>query len=198
MKLNVNNTVLQISAGLPNQFPADVIPQIALSGRSNVGKSSLINTLLGRKSFARVSSTPGKTITVNFYNIDKKLMLVDLPGYGFAKRTKEDQKRWSGLTDAFFTGNRNIDLLRGVVQLVDAKVGPTKDDLQMLDYLKQCEIPCIIVYTKTDKLNATGKKALLDSFGKFEEVIAEIPFSSQTKEGKDELWRQILNLCEIQ
>ena len=102
MKPNLNNTSLKISAGLVKQFPADRIPQIAFSGRSNVGKSSLINSLLSRKNLARVSGEPGKTITINFYDIDKKLYLVDLPGYGYAKRTFEDKKRWSALTDGLF------------------------------------------------------------------------------------------------
>ena len=107
MAINTQNVSLRMSAGLPRQFPADPIPQVAFSGRSNVGKSSLINTLLGRKSLARVSSAPGKTITVNFYDVDKKLFLVDLPGYGYAKRTAEDKKRWSELTDGYFTKNIN-------------------------------------------------------------------------------------------
>ena len=197
MKLNLNNTSLKISAGLPSQFPSDNIPQVAFSGRSNVGKSSLINCLLQRKSLARVSSTPGKTVTVNFYNIDNRLMFTDLPGYGFAKRTFEDKKRWSGLTDAYFTGNGNIDRLKCVIQLIDGKVGPTKDDLQMINYLAETETPYIIVYTKTDKLNATAKKELLASFGSFEGAIAEILFSSETKAGRDELWSCICDICKI-
>ena len=132
MAINLNKVSLRVSAGTPKQFPADPVPQIAFSGRSNVGKSSLINLLLGRKSMARVSSAPGKTITVNFYDLDGKLFLVDLPGYGFAKRTKEDQARWSGLTDGYFTANRNADRIKAVVQLVDSRIGPTKDDLDML------------------------------------------------------------------
>ena len=115
MKVNVNNVSLKISAGTPGQFVRAPMPQIAFSGRSNVGKSSLINTLLNRKSMARVSSAPGKTITVNFYDVDKKLLLVDLPGYGYAKRTKEDQIKWSTLVDGYFTNNPNIDLLRSVL-----------------------------------------------------------------------------------
>ena len=99
MKPNLNNVTLKITAGLPKQFPASPLPQIAFSGRSNVGKSSLINCLLGRKNLARVSGEPGKTITVNFYDLDGKLYLVDLPGYGYAKRSPEEKKRWSALTD---------------------------------------------------------------------------------------------------
>ena len=197
MKLNLNNTSLLISAGVPKQFPALVVPQVAFSGRSNVGKSSLINTLLQRKSLARVSGTPGKTVTVNFYNVDSKLLLVDLPGYGFAKRTFEEKKKWSALTDAYFTGNSNIDLLRCVVQLVDGKVGPTADDVQMLEYLTEAELPFIIVYTKTDKLNATQKKALKESMGKYPAALAEIMYSSETREGRDEVWNTILKLCEL-
>jgi len=197
MKINTNNSALLISAGVPKQFPALVMPQVAFSGRSNVGKSSLINTLLARKSLAHVSGTPGKTVTVNFYNIDSKLLLVDLPGYGFAKRTYEDKKRWSALTDAYFTGNNNIDLLRCVVQLIDGKVGPTADDKQMLEYLTAAELPFIIVYTKVDKLNATQKKALKESMGKYDGASAEIMFSSETREGRDEVWNTILKMCEI-
>lgn len=197
MKLNLNNTSLLISAGVPKQFPALVVPQVAFSGRSNVGKSSIINTLLQRKSLARVSGTPGKTVTVNFYNVDSKLLLVDLPGYGFAKRTFEEKKKWSALTDAYFTGNNNIDLLRCVVQLVDGKVGPTADDVQMLEYLTEAELPFIIVYTKIDKLNATQKKALKESMGKYPAALAEIMYSSETREGRDEVWNTILKLCEL-
>ena len=196
MKLNINNASLLISAGLPKQFPTLAVPQVAFSGRSNVGKSSIINSLLQRKSLARVSGTPGKTITVNFYSIDSKLLLVDLPGYGFAKRTFEDKKRWSALTDAYFTGNNNIDLLKCVVQLIDGKVGPTADDIQMLDYLTESELPFIIVYTKVDKLNATQKKALAASMGKYEGAFAEIMYSSQTNEGRDEVWRTIMQMCD--
>ena len=135
MSLNLNAVSLRISAGLPRQFPTDPMVQIAFSGRSNVGKSSLINSLLGRKSLARVSSSPGKTITINFYDVDKKLFLVDLPGYGFAKRPPADREQWSALTDGYFTKNPNFDLVKLVVQLIDSRVGPTKDDEMMLSFL---------------------------------------------------------------
>ncbi|MBQ2729477.1 MAG: YihA family ribosome biogenesis GTP-binding protein [Clostridia bacterium] len=197
MKINLNNSSLLISAGLPKQFPALVVPQVAFSGRSNVGKSSLINTLLQRKSLARVSGTPGKTVTVNFYSVDSKLLLVDLPGYGFAKRTYEEKKKWSALTDAYFTGNNNIDLLRCVVQLIDGKVGPTADDKQMLDYLTEAGLPFIIVYTKVDKLNATQRRALCESMGRYEAASAEILYSSESKEGREEVWNTIIKMCEL-
>ncbi len=199
MKPNLNNATLKITAGLIKQFPADRLPQVAFSGRSNVGKSSLINSLLNRKNLARVSGEPGKTITINFYDIDKKLYLVDLPGYGYAKRTFEDKKRWSALTDGFFTGNRNIDALKLVCQLVDSRTGPTSDDLDMLYYLREVGLPHIIVATKTDKLNATEKNKFLEIIAE-EELTRDLPlvmYSSKTNNGRVELWNQIYSACEV-
>ena len=193
LKPNLNNVSLKISAGVPKQFPREALPQIAISGRSNVGKSSLVNTLLNRKSLARVSSAPGKTIT------DKKMFLVDLPGYGYAKRSFEDKKKWSALTDGYFTSNPNIDLLRGVVQLVDSRIGLTADDVDMINWLIDSEIPFIVVATKVDKLNATERKnnlAQLKEDLHFTEDDVLVPFSSHTREGKEELWREIFKLCE--
>lgn len=199
MKLNLNNAELKITAGLIKQFPADRIPQAAFAGKSNVGKSSLINSLLNRKNLARVSGEPGKTITVNFFDIDKKLYLVDLPGYGYAKRSFEDKKRWSALTDGYFTQNSSIDSLRVVCQLVDSRTGPTNDDCDMLYFLHESRIPHILVATKTDKLNATEMR-------EFDECIAEneltrsltmIKYSSKTNRGRDELWKQLINYCGI-
>lgn len=198
MKLNIQNSSLKVTAGTAKQFPREALPQIAFAGRSNVGKSSLVNSLLGRRSLARVSATPGKTITVNFYDVDRKLYLVDLPGYGFAKRNAEDKKRWSALTDGFFTSNPDADLLKLVVQLVDSRVGPTADDCDMLAYLSQCEIPHIIVATKTDKLNVTERKKFAEMIGECEEAsdaLAVITYSSKNGEGKEELWRRILEAC---
>lgn len=198
MKPNLNNASLKISAGIPRQFPADRLPQVAFSGRSNVGKSSLINSLLGRKSLARVSGEPGKTITINFYDIDRKLYLVDLPGYGYAKRTFEDKKKWSALTDGYFTDNKNIDSLKLVCQLVDSRIGPTEDDLDMLYYLREAAIPHIIVATKTDKLNA-AEKANFNSIMEQEELAEGTPvllYSAKTNLGRDDLWKTIFAHCE--
>ena len=189
-----------MSAGDPRQFPADALPQVALAGRSNVGKSSLVNCLLNRKSFARVSGEPGKTITVNFYEIDKKMYLVDLPGYGFAKRTKSEAAKWRALTDGFFTNNRNFDLVKMVVQLIDSRIGPTKDDEDMLYYLTECGIPHIVCATKCDKLNATERKKTAQAISSHpalsgaDEVIF---FSSKTKEGRDALWNSIESHCNL-
>ncbi len=199
MKLNLHNAELKITAGAASQFPSDALPQIAFAGRSNVGKSSLVNSLLQRKSLARVSATPGKTITINFYDIDKKLYLVDLPGYGYAKRTASEQRKWSMLTDGYFTNNKSIDRLCLVIQLVDSRVGPTKDDVDMLNFLIQTETPHIIVATKCDKLNKTERN-------KFSECIAGcdaasraqavIMYSSKTGEGRDELLQRITAAAE--
>ena len=199
MALNIQNTSLKISAGIPSQIPGDPRPQVAFSGRSNVGKSSLINTLLGRKSLARVSSSPGKTITINFYDVDKKLYLVDLPGYGFAKRSPEDKKKWSALTDGYFTSNKNIDRLSLVIQLVDSRVGPTRDDEMMLDFLRASELPFIVVATKCDKLNATERKKNLAAIASHPLIdgTTVIPFSSLKGEGKDELWKTVLAHIKI-
>lgn len=191
MKWNLNNAALVMSAGLPKQFPADRLPQIAFSGRSNVGKSSLINSLLNRKNLARVSGEPGKTITVNFYNIDKKLYLVDLPGYGYAKRTKEDQKKWSSLTDGYFTNNPNFDSVRLVCQLIDSRIGPTEDDWDMLEYLTEARCNFIVVGTKCDKLNRTERNAFIDFM---KENMPEVPYvlySAKDGEGREDLWKAI-------
>jgi len=189
-----------MTAGFASQFPTDAIPQVALSGRSNVGKSSLINTLLGRKSLARVSSTPGKTITVNFYEVDKKLFLVDLPGYGFAARNPADRDKWSSLTDGYFTKNKNFDLVKGVVQLIDCRAGITKDDAMMLNFMNEAGIYYIIAVTKIDKLNKTERAASLEKIGN-DPLIAQgtpiIPFSSLKGEGKQELWRAISDCADV-
>lgn len=200
MKINIQNASLRATCGDARQFPAEPRPQVAFSGRSNVGKSSLVNSLLNRKSLARVSATPGKTITVNFYDVDKKLFLVDLPGYGFAKRDRSEQEKWSALTDGFFTANPNGDLLCLVVQLVDSRIGPTADDRMMLSFLNESAIPYVIVGTKTDKLNATERRKfteLIEGCDEARGTLELIPFSSKNGEGRDALWRTILSSCEL-
>lgn len=187
MSINYQNVNLVMSAGFPEQFPQDGLPQIAFSGRSNVGKSSLINALLGRKSLARVSGSPGKTITANFYNIDRQYYLVDLPGYGFAKRPDSEREKWSTLMGAYFDNNPNLRL---VVQLIDLKVGPTKDDDQMLSWLYETRTPYIIAATKADKLNVTDRKKNLDLLSG-DQMILEgthvIAFSALKGDGRDEI-----------
>lgn len=199
MKPNLNNVSLKVSAGLPKQFPADRFPQTAFSGRSNVGKSSLINSLLGRKSLARVSGEPGKTITLNFYDIDRKMYLVDLPGYGYAKRTFEDKQKWSALTDGYFTNNKNLDSVKLICQLVDSRTGPTEDDYNMLYYMREAGLPHILVATKTDKLNAAERNKFLEIIAD-DELTADLPlimYSSKSHAGREDLWKQIYSHCNL-
>ena len=196
MKINTNNTSLAITVGAQRQFIRDPKPQIALSGRSNVGKSSLINTLLGRKSLARVSSAPGKTITINYFDVDKKLFLVDLPGYGYAKRSKDSKRVWSTLTEDYFVKNPSADALKLVIQLIDIRTGPTDDDILMINWMIDMGVPFLVVATKTDKLSKKQLAEALESIHNefFNGTGIEIlPFSSVTREGKDELWKKIFD-----
>ena len=194
MKININNANIAITVGNSKQFPRDPRPEIALSGRSNVGKSSLINTLLGRKSLARVSSSPGKTITINYYDIDKKLFLVDLPGYGSAKRSQESKRSWSSLTEDYFVKNPSSDAIKLVIQLIDIRTGPTDDDIMMINFLIDNNVNFAVVATKTDKLSKTQLSNALEELHKeyFDGTGIEIiPFSSVTRVGKDEVWKKI-------
>ena len=194
MKVNVNNSNICMTVGDARQFPRDARPEIALSGRSNVGKSSLINTLLGRKSLARVSSAPGKTITINYYDIDKKLFLVDLPGYGYAKRSKESKRSWSTLTEDFFLKNPSADALKLVLQLIDIRTGPTDDDILMINWMIDMSVPFIVIATKSDKLSKKQIQEALESFENnyFKGTgIEVIPFSSVSRDGKDIVWNKI-------
>ncbi|MEE0835598.1 MAG: ribosome biogenesis GTP-binding protein YihA/YsxC [Clostridia bacterium] len=183
--LNLNNLSLAAVAGIPQQFVCDGLPQVAFSGRSNVGKSSLINTLLGRRSLARVSSTPGKTITVNYYDIDGKLYFVDLPGYGFAKRSPEERKRLSGLGDGYYASQKPAL----TVQLIDIKSGPTADDYTMLDFLRRTEKPYVIAATKCDKIGRTELNKRISDLSEYGQVVE---FSSLKGTGRDELWNLII------
>ena len=199
MKINVNNSNISLTVGNSRQFPRDPRPEVALSGRSNVGKSSLINTMLGRKSLARVSSTPGKTMTINYYDIDRKMYLVDLPGYGYAKRSQDSKRAWSGLTEDYFLKNPSADAIKLVIQLIDVRVGPTDDDIMMINWLIDTGVPFVVVATKTDKLSKSELKRQLDSFEEeyFKGTGIEIiPFSSVTRDGKDELWSKIFDAIQ--
>lgn len=199
MAVVFQNTELKMTAGRRDQFPRDALPQVALSGRSNVGKSSLINTVIGRKNYARTSSSPGKTVTINFYLIDKKIYLVDLPGYGYARRSGDDQKSFSRLTEDYLSGDGRPDL---VLQLVDLKVGPTQDDLMMIDWLNANKIPYAVVATKADKLNATTRRQNVEALRSHpylcppyaEKNIDVIEFSALSGDGKKEVISKILEV----
>ena len=196
MKINVNNANLELTVGNQKQFPRSPKPQIALSGRSNVGKSSLINTLLGRKSLARVSSAPGKTITINYYGIDGKMYLVDLPGYGYAKRSASSKEGWSKLTEDYFLNNPSSDALKLVIQLIDIRTGPTDDDVMMINWLIDNGVAFSVVATKCDKLSKSQLEAKLNEI--YDEYlkgtdIKILPFSSVSRLGKEELWQRIFD-----
>lgn len=189
--MNFSNAVFEASYGLSSQLPQDDVMEIAVSGRSNVGKSSLINKLLGRKSLARVSSVPGKTATINFYKITKDVRLVDLPDYGYAKVSKSEKRRWQDLIGSYYSQGRNLML---VVQLIDMRHPPSADDQNMISALIEHELPFIIVLTKCDKLSAKQRAERMEGFLKeipYADEITMVPFSSVTGEGVDRL-RQII------
>ena len=184
--MNFNSFDFEASYGTSAQLPASDLPEIAFAGRSNVGKSSLLNKVLNRKSLARVSSVPGKTVTINFFKGDG-IRLVDLPGYGYAKVSSSEKDRWAELMEGYFKSQRNIKL---VVQLVDMRHKPTKDDLTMINFLVETGYPFIIAMTKSDKLNKGEYKAQLEALSReFENLgdIKLIPFSALNGEGTDEI-----------
>lgn len=188
--MNYNTAYFEAAYGTSKQLPKSTIPEIAFSGRSNVGKSSLLNKLVNRKQLARVSGTPGKTVTVNFFRVGD-LRLADLPGYGYAKVSDSERKRWSDLMEGYFQSGREIKL---VVQLVDMRHPPSADDLNMLHFLQSMGLPFVIALTKSDKLNKTQRNARLEALKEelsFLDNYVAIPFSSQNGEGVDQLKEQI-------
>ncbi|HDM9002223.1 TPA: YihA family ribosome biogenesis GTP-binding protein [Listeria monocytogenes] len=189
--MDVNNVELIISAVRPEQYPETDLPEYALAGRSNVGKSSFINTMIRRKSMARISQKPGKTQTLNFYKIEEALFFVDVPGYGFAKVSKTEREKWVVMIETYITSREQ---LRGVIQIVDLRHKPTEDDRMMYEFLKYYDIPVIVVATKADKIprskwqkNAKIVRETLD----FDPDDKFVLFSSETKMGKDEAWQFI-------
>lgn len=180
--------------GTFEQLPASTIPEIVFSGRSNVGKSSLINKVFNRKNLARVSSVPGKTITINFYSCGNDAKIVDLPGYGYAKVAKSEKTRWANMMEKYFNSGRDIKL---VVQLVDMRHPATADDIMMMEFLEHAGIDYIVVMTKSDKLNKGEYKSRVEnsrqelSFVDLENII---PFSSQTGENVDKI-KAIIESC---
>ncbi|MGE7927604.1 ribosome biogenesis GTP-binding protein YihA/YsxC [Lysinibacillus xylanilyticus] len=191
--MKVHNVEMVISAVRPDQYPEDGLPEFALAGRSNVGKSSFINRMIGRKALARISSKPGKTQTLNFYKIEEQLFFVDVPGYGYAKVSKTEREAWGKMIERYFTGRNE---LKAVVQIVDLRHPPTVDDRMMYDFLKHYNIPCIVIATKADKI-PKGK------WDKHKKVVKEtldmdkndplIVFSSEKGIGFEEAWRTIEN-----
>lgn len=189
--MNFNNAQFEKAFGASQQLDASDLPEICFSGRSNVGKSSLINRILGRKAIARVSSKPGKTVTINFYRVDD-VRLVDLPGYGYAKVAFSEKERWAELMEGYFLSGRNIKM---VFQLIDMRHPATDFDLDMLDFLSQMGIPYTVILTKSDKLNKTETEKRLnlifEELGDFAENTRIIPFSAQNGQGCEQI-REII------
>jgi GTP-binding protein len=177
------------AASSPGQIPTARAPEVALAGRSNVGKSSLINRLTARRKLARTSQTPGCTRGLNFYSIDDRLTLVDLPGYGWARRSKEERAKWKALVEYYLETRAE---LAGVLILTDARRGPEEEETMLADYLAAAEIPCAWVLTKTDKLTRAALGARMRAMAELDEGGAQpIATSAQTGRGIDDLWAWI-------
>ncbi len=184
----IRNVELETVCGVTSTLPENIHPEVAFTGKSNVGKSSLINSLMNRKGLARTSAEPGKTQTLNFYNINDEIYLVDLPGYGFAKTSKAERERWGQMIENYLTSS---EMLRCVFLLIDIRHEPTVNDKQMYEWLDFLGIQTIVICTKADKI----KKSQLDKqlamirreLGADEELIM-LPYSSETKMGREEVW----------
>lgn len=191
MKINPNHVELIISAVKKEQYPEMGLPEVALSGRSNVGKSTFINSMIGRKNMARTSQQPGKTQTLNFYNIDEQLIFVDVPGYGYAKVSKKQREAFGKMIEMYLTTREELKL---VIQLVDLRHPPTEDDILMYDYLKHFEIPTLIVATKEDKVPKGKVQKHIKRIKQDLDLDANdkiISYSSLTKKKQPEIWTSI-------
>lgn len=189
--MNIHKVDLTISAVKPSQYPNTNFPDLAFAGRSNVGKSSLINKLLNRKTLARVSQKPGKTATINFYNIDDTLNFVDLPGYGFAKVSKEEKKRWGKMIETYLNTRKQLSQ---VILLVDSRHKPTEDDIMMLSFIRGVCPRAVVVATKFDKLKPSQRqmslKLIIDTLGlEGDDII--IGFSAVNGTGVEEFWTYV-------
>lgn len=194
--MRIVNSDLEAVAVKAAQYPPSDLPEIAFAGRSNVGKSSLLNLITGRKSLARVSGSPGKTRTINFYRCNDRFRIVDLPGYGYAKISRSESEKWGAMMESYLEGREN---LIKVVQLVDIRHKPSEQDVQMYEYLKYFKLDGIVVATKADKIGSNEKKRALklisDTLGMSEDDII-IPISSLKKNGHEELLDTIEYLLE--
>lgn len=195
--MNIHNASLTISAVAPAQYPAAAFPDIAFAGRSNVGKSSFINKILNRKNLARTSSTPGKTATINFYNIDDALYLVDLPGYGYANVSHTEREKWGKMINAYLSKRAS---LKTTALLVDARHKPTKDDLTMLSWIRAKHGSALVIATKCDKLAGTKLNEHLETVYSTLALTEDdvfIPFSAQTGLGVKDAWAALCAAANI-
>jgi len=193
--MKIETAQFEMSAALADQLPPDTLPEVAFSGRSNVGKSSLINKILSRKNLARTSATPGKTAAINFYKLSTA-RFIDLPGYGFAKVSDAEKRRWRDLIGGYFAADRDLRL---VMQLIDMRHAPTNDDLQMINFMIESEIPFALVFTKADKLSKREREERMQGFAKeipYFDDIERVEFSAQTGEGADKMRQIIEELAE--
>lgn len=195
--MKVNNVSLAAVAVKKEQYPTDRRPEIAFAGKSNVGKSSLINTMLNRKKLARTSQNPGKTRTINFYDVEGKIYLVDLPGYGYARAAKSEIEKWGKMIENYLLKRQE---LRAIIMLVDIRHEPGENDRMMYEWLKHYGYNIIIVATKSDKLKRSQLQkhtSMLRKAFQLEKEEILIPFSSETKSGREELWSVIDRITEI-
>lgn len=192
--MNVTKVNLETVCGITSKLPENLLPEFAFAGKSNVGKSSLINGLMNRKSYARTSSQPGKTQTINFYNINEQLYFVDLPGYGYAKVSMELRAKWGKMIERYL---KKSDQLKLIFLLVDIRHEPSENDKDMYDWIVHNGFQPIVIATKLDKINrsqiAKQSKLIRTSLGMPKEGIL-IPFSAETKQGRDEIWQKIEEL----
>ncbi|KAA9233295.1 ribosome biogenesis GTP-binding protein YihA/YsxC [Aerococcus urinae] len=189
--IQAQNIEFMLSAASPKQYPVPDRPEIALAGRSNVGKSSFINTMTNHKKIARISSKPGKTQQLNYYNLDNSLYLVDVPGYGYAKVSKTERSRWQKQLADYFIQRENLE---AVFLLVDFRHRPSKDDIYMKDFLDQCQVPYFIIATKADKVKKNQWHNHLQAIKEDLDLVTEdqiLPYSSANREGRDEAWEVI-------
>lgn len=186
---------LVISAASKEQWPESDLPEIVLAGRSNVGKSSFINTMVNRKKLAYVGNTPGKTRLLNFFNLDDQLMFVDVPGYGYANISQKQLVQFGEMMEDYFSGRAQK---KGLVMLVDARHNPSEDDLSMMEYARYYDIPVIVIATKIDKVKNSQRGKCLRAIAEDLQIEKEqlIPFSSETKEGLKKAWDAIDQMIE--
>ncbi|ADZ82857.1 ribosome biogenesis GTP-binding protein YihA/YsxC [Cellulosilyticum sp. ST5] len=195
--MNVTKAEMIITAGLSSQFPVHDMPEIAFAGKSNVGKSSLLNAMLNRKALARTSSQPGKTQTINFYNVQDTYMFVDLPGYGYAKVSKTDRERWGKLIEGYL---EKREQLKKIILLIDIRHEVGNNDKMMYDWIKHYHNEVIVVATKMDKIKRSQVQKHLSMIRKGLNLMPEdklVGFSSETKQGKEELWKIIEEIQEM-
>ena len=196
--MNIHNVEMLISAVSPKQYPPIDLPEIALAGRSNVGKSSFINKLLNRNNFARTSSKPGKTATLNFYEVDQTFRFVDLPGYGYAQVSKEEKKRWASMIETYLNCRENLAM---TLLIVDGRHKPTQDDMGMIRWIRSRHGWAAVIVTKCDKVKKSQLQENLNQIMdclELQEDDVIIPFSGETGLGKEDAWDLIYDLCEIE